>query len=78
MMIFFFVVASWVVCLLQGCVYFKLVMLCGVSCFMAVATIVVCLISLDGVWKWFNLVGEVVDGIDEWEHKRTYLTSCIS
>jgi hypothetical protein len=78
MMIFFFVAVSWVVCLLQGCVYLKLVVVHGVSCFMAVATIAVCLSSLDGVWQWFSLVREVVDGIDEWEHGRTYLTSCIS
>jgi hypothetical protein len=79
MLLFFFVAVSWVVCLLQGCMYLKLVVVvCGVSCFMAIATITICLISLDGVWQWFILVGEVVDGIDEWEHGRTYLMSCIS
>jgi hypothetical protein len=46
---FFFVAMSWVVCLLQGCVYLKLVMLRGMSYFMVAAKIVVCLVSLDGV-----------------------------
>jgi hypothetical protein len=49
----------------------KPVVVHGVSCFMAAATITICLISLDGVWQWFSLVAEVVNGIDEWGHRRT-------
>jgi hypothetical protein len=46
-------------------VYLKLVVLHGVSYFMAVAKIVVCLVSLYGVWQWFSLTREIVGGIDE-------------
>jgi hypothetical protein len=77
-LIFFLVVVSWVVCLLQDRVYLKLVVLHGVSDFMVVAIIVLCLISFDEVWQWFSLMKKVVGGIDEWECGKTYLTSCIS
>jgi hypothetical protein len=77
-LIFFLMVVSWVVCLLQDCVYLKLVVLHNVSYFMVVVITVVCLVSLDGVWQWFSLVKKVVGGIDEWECGKTYLTSCIS
>jgi len=77
MLIFHLVVVSRVVCLLQGCVCLKLVMLRGVSYFMVVAKTVVCLVSLDGVWQWFSLTWELVGGIYEWEHERTYLMSSI-
>jgi hypothetical protein len=75
MLIFFLVAVSWVVCLLQGCVYLKLVMLRSVSFFMVAAKKMVCLVSLDGVWQWFSSTWEVVGGIYEWECGRTYLTS---
>lgn len=75
---FFLVVVIWVVLLLQDCVYLNLVLLHGVSYFMVIAIIVVCLVSLDGVWQWFSSVKEVVGGTDEWEGGKTYLTSCIS
>jgi hypothetical protein len=75
MLIFFLMAMSWVVCLLQGCVYLKLVMLCGVSYFMVDAKIVVCFVSFDGVWQWFSLTWEVLGGIYEWECGRIYLMS---
>jgi hypothetical protein len=59
-------------------VYLKLVELRGVSYFMAVAKIMICLVSFDGNWQQFNLAWEVVGGIYDWEHGKTYLTSCIS
>jgi hypothetical protein len=59
-------------------VYKKLVVLCGVNYFMATAKIVVCLVSLDGVQRWFNSTWEVVCGFYEWECGRTYLMSYIS
>jgi hypothetical protein len=62
---------------MQGGVYLKLVVLRGVSYIMAATKIAVCLISLDGVWQWLRSTWEVVGGIYEWEHERTYLTSCI-
>jgi hypothetical protein len=37
MLIFFLVTMSWVICMLQGCMYLKLVMLHGVSYFLVVA-----------------------------------------
>jgi hypothetical protein len=55
----------------------KLVVLHGVSYIMVVIKIIVCLVSFDGVWRWFNSTWEVVCGIYEWEY-RTYLTSYIS
>jgi hypothetical protein len=60
MLIFFLLAVSRVVCLLQGCVYLKLVMLCGVSYFMVDAKTMVCLVSRDGVWQWFSSAWEVV------------------
>ncbi len=48
------------------------------SYFMAVAKIMICLVSFDGNWQQFNLAWEVVGGIYDWEHGKTYLTSCIS
>jgi hypothetical protein len=62
----------------QGCVYLKLVELRNVNYFMAVAKIVVCLVSFDGNWQRFSLAWEVVGGIYEWECERTYLRSYIS
>jgi hypothetical protein len=63
---------------LQGGVYLKLVVLRGVNYIINAAKIVVYLVSLDGVWQWLCSTWEVVGGIYEWEHKRIYLTSCIS
>ncbi len=40
--------------------YLKLVVLHGVSDFMVVAIIVLCLISFDEVWQWFSLMKKVV------------------
>jgi hypothetical protein len=77
MLIFFLAAVNWVFRLLQGCVDLKLVMLCGVSYFMVAAKTMVCLVSLDGVWQWFNSTWEVVGGIYEWERERTYLISYI-
>jgi hypothetical protein len=62
---------------MQSGVYVKLMVLRGVSYVMAATKIVVCLVSFDGVWRWLSSTWEVVDGIYEWEHERTYLTSCI-
>jgi len=59
-------------------VYLKLVELRGVSYFMVVAKITVCLVSFRGNWQWFNLAWEVVGEIYDWEHGKTYLTNCIS
>ncbi len=71
-------VVSWVICLLQDCVYLKLVVLHGVIYFMVVTKTTICLVSFDGVRQWFTSAREVVGGIDEWECGKTCLTSCMS
>jgi len=78
MLIFFLMAVNYIVCLLQGDVYLKLVVLRGVNYIMATTKTIVCLVSLNGVWRWLYLAWEVVGGIHEWEHKIIYLTNCIS
>jgi hypothetical protein len=63
MVIFFLVAMSWIVYLLQGGVYLKLVVLHDVNYIMVATKTTICLVFLDGVWRWLNSTWEVVGGI---------------
>ncbi len=78
MVIFFLVAMSWIVYLLQGGVYLKLVVLHDVNYIMVATKTTICLVFLDGVWRWLNSTWEVVGGIYQWECKRTYVMNYFS